>query len=311
MVQAALQLRPPAPSTAPAPPAAPVAAAPRAGKVRALFAFVRLHPLLTISLLFLLLLVVASIAPGMLATSPPNEADLNTLRLHPSAAHLFGTDQLGRDILSRVVYGTRITLVVGLLSTVLAAVIGGLIGLVAGSAGGWLDSVLMRFSEILLAFPGILLAMAIVAAAGPNEEDLILAVGVAALPAYAKLMRNQVRALRERPFIEAATSSGTRRRTVLFGHLLPNAYSSLLALATLGIGINILAGSSLSFLGLGPPPPSPEWGAMVSDGAGQIATSWWMTLFPGLAIVLTVLALSVVGQFLRARYDIRSGEDGR
>jgi peptide/nickel transport system permease protein len=186
-----------------------------------------------------------------------------------------------------------------------------LIGLIAGSIGGWLDSILMRFSEILLAFPGILLAMAIVAAAGPSERDLILAVGVAAMPTYAKLMRNQARVVRERPFIEAAVATGTRRRTVLFGHLLPNTYSSLLALATLGIGINILAGSSLSFLGLGPPPPSPEWGAMVSDGAGQIATSWWMTLFPGLAIVLTVLALSVVGQFLRARYDIRSGEDGR
>ena len=136
--------------------------------------------------MFLLLLVVASIAPGLLATSPPDTANLNTLRLHPSAAHLFGTDQLGRDILSRVVYGTRITLVVGLLSTLFAAVIGGFIGLVAGSAGGWLDSVLMRFSEILLAFPGILLAMAIVAAAGPNEEDLIVAVAVAALPTYAE-----------------------------------------------------------------------------------------------------------------------------
>ncbi len=308
MVQTALQLRAPAPPTSSVASTAP---SPRLGKVRAVFAFVRHHPLLTLSLLFLLLLVVASLAPSWLATSPPDTANLDTLRLHPSAAHLFGTDQLGRDILSRVVYGTRITLVVGLLSTVLAAVIGGLIGLVAGSAGGWLDSVLMRFSEVLLAFPGILLAMAIVAAAGPNEEDLIVAVGVAALPTYAKLMRNQVRTVRERPFIEAATANGSRRRTVLFGHLLPNAYSSLLALATLGIGINILAGSSLSFLGLGPPPPSPEWGAMVSDGAGQIATSWWMTLFPGLAIVLTVLALSVVGQFLRARYDIRSGEDGR
>ena len=305
MVQAALQLR------APVPPLGSVAAAPEVGRVRAVLSFVRHHPLLTLSLLFLLLLVVASLAPSLLAPSPPNTANLNTLRLSPSAAHLFGTDQLGRDILSRVIYGTRITLVVGLLSTLLAAAVGGLIGLVAGSRGGWLDSVLMRFSEILLAFPGILLAMAIVAAAGPSEQDLILAVGVAAMPTYAKLMRNQVRTVRERPFIEAATANGSRRRTVLFGHLLPNAYSSLLALATLGIGINILAGSSLSFLGLGPPPPSPEWGAMVSDGAGQIATSWWMTLFPGLAIVLTVLALSVVGQFLRARWDIRSGEDNQ
>jgi len=307
MVQLALEIRPSAP------PVSPVAlpAGPAVGRGRAVLSFIIHHPLLTISLLFLLFLVVAALFPGLIAPFPPDTANLDTLRLTPSAAHLFGTDQLGRDIFSRVVYGTRITLVVGLLSTALATFAGGLIGLIAGAVGGWLDSVLMRFSEIMLAFPGILLAMAIVAAAGPNEQDLIIAVGVAALPTYAKLMRNQVRVVRERPFIEAAVATGTRRRTILFGHLLPNTYSSLLALATLGIGINILAGSSLSFLGLGPPPPSPEWGAMVSDGAGQIATSWWMSLFPGLTIVLTVLALSVVGQFLRARWDIRSGENSQ
>jgi peptide/nickel transport system permease protein len=261
-----------------------------------------------LSFLFLTLVVVASLFPSLLAPYAPNTAVLSALQQGPSSTHIFGTDQLGRDVFSRVIYGTQITLIIGILSTVLAAVVGGLVGLVAGYVGGILDIALMRLSEILLAFPGILLALAIVAAAGPNERDLILAIGIAAMPTYAKLMRNQVHAIRERPYIEASISTGARRRTIMFGHLLPNAYSSLLGLATLGVGINILAGSSLSFLGLGPPPPSPEWGAMVADSAGEIATSWWMALFPGLAIVITVLAVSVVGQWLRARVDVRSGE---
>jgi len=295
-----------APASAPTPPASAVAR--RRKGWRATASFVRHHPLLVLSFAFLALVVVASLAPGLLAPYAPDTAVLNALQQGPSASHWFGTDQLGRDVLSRVVYGTQITLIMGILSTLLAATVGGLVGLVAGYTGGILDTVLMRVSEILLAFPGILLALAIVAAAGPNERDLILAVGIAAMPTYAKLMRNQVHAIRERTYIEASISTGARRRTIMFGHLLPNAYSSLLGLATLGVGINILAGSSLSFLGLGPPPPSPEWGAMVADSAGQIATSWWMALFPGLAIVLTVLAVSVVGQWLRARVDLRSGE---
>jgi peptide/nickel transport system permease protein len=261
-----------------------------------------------LSFAFLALIVVASVVPGLLAPYAPNTAVLSSLQQGPSSAHLFGTDELGRDVFSRVIYGTQITLIMGILSTLLAAVVGGLVGLIAGYTGGILDIALMRMSEILMAFPGILLALAIVAAAGANEKDLILAVGIAAMPTFAKLMRNQVHAVRERPYIEASVSTGARRRTIVFGHLLPNAYGSLLGLATLGVGINILAGSSLSFLGLGPPPPSPEWGAMVADSAGEIATSWWMALFPGLAIILTVLAVSVVGQWLRARVDVRSGE---
>jgi peptide/nickel transport system permease protein len=281
---------------------------PRRRSWRSTLSFVRHHPLLVLSFAFLALIVVASVVPGLLAPYAPNTAVLTALQQAPSSAHLFGTDELGRDVFSRVIYGTQITLIIGILSTLLAAIVGGLVGLVAGYTGGILDIALMRMSEILLAFPGILLALAIVAAAGPNEKDLILAVGIAAMPTYAKLMRNQVHAVRERPYIEASVSTGARRRTIVFGHLLPNAYSSLLGLATLGVGINILAGSSLSFLGLGPPPPSPEWGAMVADSAGEIATSWWMALFPGLAIILTVLAVSVVGQWLRARVDVRSGE---
>jgi peptide/nickel transport system permease protein len=275
---------------------------------RCTLSFVRHHPLLVLSFAFLALIVVASVVPGLLAPYAPNTAVLSSLQQGPSSAHLFGTDELGRDVFSRVIYGTQITLIMGILSTLLAAVVGGLVGLIAGYTGGILDIALMRMSEILMAFPGILLALAIVAAAGANEKDLILAVGIAAMPTFAKLMRNQVHAVRERPYIEASVSTGARRRTIVFGHLLPNAYGSLLGLATLGVGINILAGSSLSFLGLGPPPPSPEWGAMVADSAGEIATSWWMALFPGLAIILTVLAVSVVGQWLRARVDVRSGE---
>jgi len=270
--------------------------------------FLLRSPLVALSLLIAALLVFAAIFPGELAPHTPNFADLESLRLSPSAAHPFGTDQLGRDVLSRVIYGTRTTLLVGVLSMLVGAIGGGLIGLLAGYAGGFLDSVLMRLSDIMLAFPGILLALAIVAAAGPNDRDLVLAVGIATVPSYAKLMRNQVRSVKERGFIEAAVASGSRRRTVVFGHLLPNAYSPLVGLATLGIGISILVASSLSFLGLGPPPPTSEWGAMVSDGSGQISTSWWMSLFPGLAIVVTVLVAGTIGQWLRGIFDLRSGQ---
>lgn len=266
---------------------------------------VRREPLLTLSVLFLAFLVFASLFPGAIAPDPPNVAQILDARLAPGGGHLFGTDQLGRDVFSRVLYGARVTLVVGILSTLLGAVAGGLLGLAAGYAGGIVDVVAMRLADIMLAFPGMLLAMAIVAAAGPNNTDLILAVGISIVPGYARLMRNQVLSVRERGFIEAAVASGARPRTVAFGHLLPNAYAPLIGFATLGIGISILVASSLSFLGLGPPPPTSEWGAMVSDGSGQIADAWWMSLFPGLAIVLTVLAVGVVGQWLRKHFDIR------
>jgi peptide/nickel transport system permease protein len=276
--------------------------------LRAPLSFARNDPGVTVAFVILALLVVMAVFPGLIATQGPNTADLTALRESPSLHHLFGTDALGRDVFSRVVYGARITLVVGLLSMLVGAVLGGIIGLIAGYAGGPLDTVLMRFSDIMLAFPGILLALAIVAAAGPNERDLVLAVGISVVPGYAKLMRNQARSVKERGYVEASRASGSRRRTVLLGHVLPNTYSPLLGFATLGIGFSILIASSLSFLGLGPPPPSPEWGAMVSDGAGQISTTWWMSLFPGLAIAVSVLVVGVIGQWLRRHFDLRSGE---
>jgi len=281
------------------------ATAPKPGWRRA---FPLRQPVLTLSLLVLAALLFAAAFPDLIATHPPTESNLSMLRQPPSADNLLGTDQLGRDVFSRVVYGARVTLLVGILSTTVSVVVGSLLGLAAGYFRGWIDAVLMRFSDIMLAFPAMLLALAIIGAAGPNYQNLILAVGVAHMPGYAKLMRNQVRAVNGRGFIEAATASGSRRRTIVFAHLLPNAYSPLLGLATLGIGISILIASSLSYLGLGPPPPTFEWGAMVSDGSAQIANAWWMSLFPGLAIVVTVLVFGTVGRYLRQRFDLRSGE---
>jgi peptide/nickel transport system permease protein len=284
-----------------------VAPGPQIRSPRAL-RLVRKQPVVVVSLLALALLVFTALFPGAVASQGPDTANLLTLHQPPSAQHLFGTDMLGRDVFSRVVYGARITLVVGALSMLLGAAVGGLLGLLAGYLGGVVDTVTMRACDIMLAFPGILLAMAIIAAAGANATDLILAVGIQAVPGYGKLMRNQARSVKERGYIEASRASGSRRLAILVGHVLPNTYSPLLGFATLGIGTSILVASSLSFLGLGPAPPSPEWGAMVADGAGEIATTWWMALFPGLAIAITVLAVGVVGQWLRGLFDPRSGQ---
>jgi peptide/nickel transport system permease protein len=286
----------------------PVAPAPGVARLLRIASFARRQPVVVAAILLLAFLAFMALFPGAVTSQGPDATNLLALRQAPSAEHVFGTDMLGRDMFSRVVYGARITLVVGALSMLLGAVAGGLLGLLAGYSGGVIDAVAMRLCDILLAFPGILLAMAIVAAAGANTTDLILAVGIQAVPGYGKLMRNQARSVKERGYVEAARASGSRGRTILLGHVLPNTYSPLLGFATLGIGTAVLVSSSLSFLGLGPAPPSPEWGAMVSDGAGQIATSWWMSLFPGLAIAVTVLAVSIAGQWLRSVFDPRSGQ---
>lgn len=265
--------------------------------------FVGTEPLVGFCLVLLLLLALCVVAPSVLAPHDPTSSELMSARQGPSVAHLFGTDGLGRDVLSRVIYGARISLAVGVLSTLLGAVIGGVLGLVAGYAGGVVDSVAMRLVDVMLAFPGILLAMAIIAARGRGTGNLILAIGIGAVPGYARLMRGQVLALRRRPFIEAAVASGVGNGRLMVRHVLPNVMSPILVLATIGIGFALLAGSSLSFIGLGPQPPSPEWGAMLADGRNYLNDAWWIGTFPGLALFVTVVAVNVVGQWLRERFD--------
>jgi peptide/nickel transport system permease protein len=249
---------------------------------------------------YLALVVFAALLPGLLTSHNPTDTDLYAVSRGPSGQHWFGTDQLGRDVYTRVVYGARLSLSIGVVSTAIGAVIGGLLGLIAGYFGGAIDALLMRLSDVMLAFPGVMLALAIIAARGRNTEDLIAAIGIASVPEYARLMRGQVSALRELPYMEAARASGSRRRVQIFVHLLPNALPPLVVFATIGVGLSLLAASGLSFLGLGPQPPAAEWGSMLADARNHF-DQWWMAVFPGVAIALTVLSINIVGQRLRGR----------
>jgi peptide/nickel transport system permease protein len=271
-----------------------------AGRLRR---FARREPFVAVSLLLFLLLALCTLAPGQVATADPTDGELSEVRQSPSLAHPFGTDALGRDVFSRVIHGTRISLEVGLLATLLGVALGGLLGLVAGFAGGFVDILAMRLVDVMLAFPGVLLAMAIIAARGRGIGNLVLAIGIASIPGYARLVRGQVLTVRQRPYVEAARAAGARPARLMFRHVLPNIVSPVIVLATIGIGFSLLAGSSLSFIGLGAQPPSPEWGAMLSDGRSFLNDAWWIATFPGLAIFLTVVAVNVTGQWLRERVD--------
>jgi peptide/nickel transport system permease protein len=264
------------------------------------------EPLVALSMVIIAVILVCALFPGLIAPQNPDTSNLLASLQSPSAAHWFGTDNIGRDIFSRVVYGTRISLLIGIGATLVGALIGCAIGLVAGFVGGVVDSVLMRCIDVLLAFPGVLLALAIIAIYGPGTATLLVAIGIISIPGYARVIRAEVVATKSRPFVEAAVSTGATRRRLVLHHILPNALPPIIVLATVGIGFSLLAASSLSFLGLGPKPPSPEWGAILADGRNYLQSAWWIAVFPGVAILLTVASVNVLGQWLRERFDIRS-----
>ena len=258
-----------------------------------------------VGLAVLCLMVLAAVFAPAIAPYEPLEPDAFAAFSGPSAKHLFGTDNLGRDILSRVLYGGRISLRVGLISVGIAASIGIVTGLMAGFYGGWTDTIIMRIIDIKLAFPGLLLALVIVATLGQGIFKVMIAVGVAAVPTYTRLVRGSVLAAKEQPYIEAARTIGATDARIMAQHILPNIFAPVLVLSTLGVATAILAGASLSFLGLGAQPPTPEWGVIVSDGRARLRTAWWITTFPGLAIAAAVLAINLVGDGLRDVLDPR------
>lgn len=274
------------------------------GRIRTFFRRLFNRPGAWISALVLALVVLAALAAPLIAPADP-EAISPQLRKPPSGAHPFGTDEVGRDVLSRVIYGGRVSLRVGLIAIGIALVGGTLLGLVAGYKGGWLDSLIMRLMDIMLAFPGFLLAIAIVAILGPGLYNVMIAVGIEAIPVYARTARGSVLGVKEEEFVLGARAIGLGHGRILFRYILPNILAPLIVLATLGVGIAILSAAGLSYLGLGAQPPTPEWGAMLSAARGFIRQAWWMSTFPGIAIMLIVLALNLFGDGLRDILDPR------
>ena len=249
-----------------------------------------------------LLLLVALTAP-LLAPQDPLEQNLYDRLQPPSASHWFGTDDFGRDILSRVVYGSRISLRIGLLVVSMALTGGTLLGLVAGYRGGGADMLIMRLMDLMLAFPSILLAIAIVAVIGPGIDNAIIAVSIVLVPQFARLVRSSVLAVREATYVEAARALGASETRLLIYSILPNCMAPLIVQSTLGLGTAILDAAGLSFLGLGAQPPVPEWGAMLSGGRELLLKAPWVMTFPGLAIYSVVLGLNLFGDGLRDALD--------
>ncbi|HEV8673865.1 MAG TPA: ABC transporter permease [Methylomirabilota bacterium] len=255
--------------------------------------------------------VSAALAAPVLATFDPIEQDISQRLRPPGGAdehgrrHLLGTDQLGRDILARILFGSRIALLVAFSAVAIAGILGLAIGLLAGYFGGRVDDFFMRLADIQLAFPFILLAIAVIGVLGPSLRNIIVVVGVSGWVIYARIVRGEVLSLREREFVQAAIAMGSRHRRVILRHIVPNAFTPWLVIATLDMARVIILESALSFLGLGVQPPTPTWGGMLADGRVYLSTAWWLATFPGLAILVTVLGINLLGDGLRDTFDPR------
>jgi len=256
------------------------------------------------SAIILGLVLVAALAP-LLATANPYAQILNDRLLAPSRAHLFGTDGLGRDIFSRVVYGARVTLTIALLVAAISTPLGMLIGIVAGYLGGALDEILMRLADVFLAFPRLILAIAFAAALGPGVENAILAIAIAQWPSYARLARAETLNVRNNEYIQAMRVLGAGKLTIMAGHILPLTLSSIIVRMSLDMGTIILTAAGLGFLGLGAQPPMPEWGLMVADGRQFLVDQWWVSTLPGLAILVVVMGFNLLGDGIRDVLDPR------
>ncbi|MBQ4419631.1 MAG: ABC transporter permease, partial [Synergistaceae bacterium] len=233
----------------------------------------------------------------------PIKQDLMHMFETPSAEHWLGTDEFGRDILSRLIFGARVSLQVGFIAVGIALVVGGMLGAISGYYSGWLDNSIMRVMDVLLSIPQTLLAIAIVAALGPSLMNLMIAVGISAVPTYARIVRGSVLSIRSMEFIEAARSVGSSDLRIILRHIIPNSMAPIIVQSTLGVASAILNAAGLSFIGLGIQPPNPEWGAMLSGGRQYIRDFPHMTLYPGLAIMFTILALNFLGDGLRDALD--------
>ncbi|CCG19822.1 ABC transporter permease protein [Taylorella asinigenitalis 14/45] len=249
------------------------------------------------------LIVIAIFAPWIVPFDPENFFDYDKLNQPPSWEHWMGVDSLGRDILSRIIMGTRISLAAGFVSVALGMVVGTILGLLAGYYEGWIDRIVMRLSDVLLAFPGILLAIGVIAVLGPSMINVIIAVAVFSVPTFARLVRGNTLSLKNMTYVEAAKSIGASDFTILFKHILPGTISPIVIYATMRIGTSIITAASLSFIGMGAQPPTPEWGAMLNEARSDMVLAPHVALFPSLAIFLTVLAFNILGDGLRDALD--------
>jgi peptide/nickel transport system permease protein len=262
-------------------------------------------------LLVVVVVMLAAVAAPLVAPFDPLEQDIGQRLREPGwqdaqgRVHALGTDHLGRDILSRIIFGSRIALLVGLAAVLISGVLGMIIGLVAGYFGGRMDDFLMRLADVQLAFPFILLAIAVIGVLGPSLRNIIIVIGVSSWVVYARVVRGEVLSIREREYVHAAVALGSRHWRVLVTHVLPNTFTPWLVVATLDMARVIVIESALSFLGLGVQPPTPTWGGMLADGRVYLSTAWWLATFPGLAILITVLGINLFGDGLRDTLDPR------
>ncbi|HET8999827.1 MAG TPA: ABC transporter permease [bacterium] len=252
-----------------------------------------------------MVLILIAFGQSVLAPQSATKIDIAAALRAPDKVHWMGTDQYGRDVYSRVIHGSSISLTIGFISVGIAATAGTAVGLVAGFYGGRVDGLLMRLIDVMLAFPGVLLALAIVSVLGPSLRNLMIAVGISAIPFYARLVRGSVLIAKEQLYVEAARVVGVPISTILIRHILPNVVAPIIVAATLGMGTAILAAAGLSFIGLGSQPPTPEWGRMLSEGRDYLRDGWWISTFPGIAIMLTVLGVNILGDGLRDVLDPR------
>jgi peptide/nickel transport system permease protein len=250
----------------------------------------------------LIVALLAVLAPWIAPYDPIRVNSGQTLR-PPNPEQLFGTDHLGRDVFSRVLYGGQLSLRIGLISVGISLTFGLILGLLAGYYGRWPDMLVMRLMDVLLAFPGILLALAVIAILGAGLTNVMIAVGISYIPHYTRVVRSGVLATKNSMYVDAARVAGCGDARIMVVHILPNALTSVIVIATLGVATAILIAASLSFLGLGVQPPTPEWGAMVSGGRDYLRNNWWISTFPGLTIMITVLSINLLGDGLREALD--------
>lgn len=260
-------------------------------------------PLAMFGLAIIFVLVFCAIFAEVISPYSPIKQDLMHMFEGPSSEHWLGTDEFGRDILSRLIYGARVSLQVGFIAVGIALITGGMLGAISGYYSGKLDNIIMRLMDVLLSIPQTLLAIAIVAALGPSLMNLMIAVGISAVPTYARIVRGSVLSIRNMEFIEAARAAGSSDIRIILRHIIPNSMAPIIVQSTLGVASAILNAAGLSFIGLGIQPPNPEWGAMLSGGRQYIRDFPHMTLYPGLAIMLTILALNFLGDGLRDALD--------